>query len=146
MSLYCFGKIELAPNQAVSFAFPGEVVVENRLDDEDIETINSIDNLGGDGIYFSFRDNRESVDATMLWIEAMDRFAGGATDSRLGKAIYSLLFDPLILTGAVAFVDGGIEVILEGTPEQCWSWFLELIKKPWDAIDNPIMVWHRQNL
>jgi hypothetical protein len=143
MSLYCFGKIKLKADRTESFTFPIEAVFRREVDAGDAEEIESILKMGTDGIYFSICDDPNTRDATYLWNEARSQPPELVAESRLGKAIHALLFDVKISVGAIAFVDGGIETILKGTPEQCWAWFLERIAKPWDTIDNPILIWDK---
>ncbi len=143
MSLYCFGKIKLKADKIESFTFPVEGVFRQEVDADDAEEIESMVKMGTIGIYFSICDDPNSRDATALWNEARSQSPERVAESRLGKAIHPLLFDARISVGAIAFVDGGIETVLTGTPEQCWAWFLERIAKPWDTIDNPIMIWKK---
>lgn len=141
MSLYCFGKIKLKPRTGESFSFPSAATFRREVDPGDAEEIESIAKIGEGGIDFSICDGPSSVDATALWNEAMAQPPELVAESRLGKAVHTLLHDPRIGDGAIAFVDGGIETVLNGSPEQCWQWFLARIVKHWDNIDNPVLVW-----
>jgi len=145
MSLYCFGKIKTDAKTAGSFAsaLGLDVTIRTEVDANDAQEIESIAELSFDGNYFSICDDSKSRDATGLWIQAMSRSPERVMESRLGKVIHTLLFDTRIMVGAVAFVDGGIESVLKGRPEQCWTWYLDRIVKPWDTIDNPILIWAR---
>lgn len=139
MSLYCFGKLKLLPASNLASAFPTQVHCRPDIDPCDAEVIDKIAELAGNGGFFTISDDGRSTDATSLWNDMMS--ASQDLDSRLARAVHTLLFSPHISCGGIAFVDGGIESILKGTPEQCWAWFLERSRKPWDTIDNPLLVW-----
>jgi len=72
---------------------------------------------------------------------ALARQRQSVADTILGGHVYRLLTDSRLQAGGIAFVDGGVEAVLEGAPTQCWLWFEERISKPWDAIDNPLLTW-----
>jgi len=141
MSLYCFGKLKLVAGSETQFVFPAKVMIRRYIDPGDAEEIETIDQLAGDGLYFSICDDPGSVDATRLWLETMSKAPDNVLESHLGGTIHALLFNSQISVGGIAFVDGGIRTILSGTPEQCWLWFLERAGKPWDTIDNPMLIW-----
>jgi len=143
MSLYCFGKIKADAETTRSFAsaFLPDATIRTEVDPDDAQEIDSIAELSFDGVYFSICDDSESTEATGLWNEAMTQSPERVMESRLGKVIHMLLFDTRIMVGAVAFVDGGIKRVLAGSPGQCWMWYLDRIVKPWDTIDNPLLIW-----
>jgi len=140
VSLDCLGKIKLARTD-VGFSFPSDVAIRTEIDDGDVEEFDRVKSLFGDGIFFSICDDPNGGDATGLWVEAMDLGISRILESHLGRAVHALFFDSRICVGGLAFVDGGIETIWEGAPEDCWRWFLERIEKPWDTIDNPLLIW-----
>jgi hypothetical protein len=136
MSLYCFGKLILASGYAVgSIQIPH--VILGQIDPDDVPNLD--EQLSGQGEYFSVRDDDGAVAATALWNEAAER--PNLLSTRFGTAIHSLMFSPMLQSGAIAFVDGGIETVLRGTSDQCWQWFSERIILPWDNIDNPLLIW-----
>jgi len=109
-----------------------------RIDPDDAAELDK--ELSGPGEYFSIGDDAAGAGATALWIEAMDR-PNDLSSTPLGNAVHSLLFSPALLGGAIAFVDGGVEIVLRGTPDQCWQWFAERIVLAWDNVDNPLLIW-----
>src|ERR1700694_2687945 len=141
MSLYCFGKAIMS-GSTDAFSLPDDVAL-GPVDEDDAYEIERIEALVGNGILFSICDDEASRDATGLWMDALRLGRSRILESPFGRAVHKLLFYKRILVGGVAFVDGGIETVLEGTPEDCWTWFLERIEKPWDTIDNPLLIWHR---
>ena len=85
------------------------------------------------------------VAATGLWNEAdpvRERGQSGS-DSRLARAVHALIFDTELEAGGLAFVDGGVETVLCGSPDECWGWFTARLAMPWDALDNPLLIWTR---
>jgi hypothetical protein len=141
MSLYCFGKLKEVAARSGSYVFPPEVTFRHEIDPEDVEEIEKIEGLRGNGVFFSICDHPDSSDATGFWVEMMEKAPDRVLESRFGRTIHALLFDPHVPRGGIAFVDGGVEAILEGTRQQCWIWFLERAHKPWDTIGNPILIW-----
>jgi len=97
--------------------------------------------LKGDGTYFSITEGPESADATGYWNDMMVRDRRDVVECPFGRTVHSLLFEPSIFGGVIAFVDGGIENFLAGPSEQCWEWFLDRARLPWDCIDNPAFIW-----
>jgi hypothetical protein len=127
-----------------SFAFPAGVTIRGSIDPYDAEEIEKFDKLAGDGVYFTIVDGPNLGDATGLWTdmqEAMKRHPDAILETVLGRTVHALLFQPEISAGGIAFVDGGIETVLEGASEQCWNWFLERADKLWDTVDNPMLIW-----
>jgi hypothetical protein len=137
MSLYCFGK--LIPKSEKDFLRPD--FLSGIIDPEDVETLDGIEPLKAKGICFSVFDSIGAGEATGLWNEASNLPIDKVGESRLGTIVQRLLYDDRISIGGIAFVDGGIETVLIGSPHDCWNWFLERIKEPWDTIDNPLLIW-----
>jgi hypothetical protein len=162
MSLYCFGKVIpeydvgklLEPFQC-SIGVPASSDA-CELDCDDI--------LQGEGSYFSLFDHGGQIEATGLWNSMYSRYIRFGEIARvppkyalvnnefekvddlpdLLRAVRALLCCEEICGGALAFVDGGIETIVRGTPEVCWNELLKRADKPWDTIDNPVFVWSRE--
>jgi len=149
MSLYCFGKLKLNTANHGAFAFPCGVMVRGNIDPSDAEEIEKFDKFEGDGVCFAIVDDSNAVDATGLWndmVRAILKDPSTVLETVLGRTVHELLFHPEISAGGIAFVDGGIETVLEGEPEQCWNWFLERAGKPWDTMDNPMLIWTTPSL
>jgi hypothetical protein len=144
MSLDCFGKVIPVEGDSGGFAFPSGAFLPGFIDEGDVENLDRLDWVPGAGSYFTIGEGPTQPDATALWIEASALPIERVRESRLGHAVYALLFDPRILRGGIAFVDGGVETKLRGTPAECWAWFLERIPKPWTGLDNPVMFWSRE--
>jgi hypothetical protein len=141
MSLYCVGKLTpLAPHRH-DFVFPGHVHVSREMAPDDAKEFDKLDALSGEGIYFTVFDEPKAYEATGLWNEAYRQPADRVIQTRLGAFVHSLMFHPSIQVGGIAFIDGGIETIVEGSNKQCWDGFLARICRPWDAIDNPLFIW-----
>jgi hypothetical protein len=142
MSLYCFGKFRLSSGQSVRSILIPHVTI-GRIDPDDAAEVDN--ELSGSGEYFSICDDATSAGATALWNEAMER-PNDLLSTRFGNAVRNLVFSPALVSGAIAFVDGGIETVLRGTTDQCWKWFAERVAQPWDSVDNPLLIWRASPL
>lgn len=163
MSLYCFGKV--IPEYDVSKLLERFECDIGVPADGDVCELDCTEILPGEGSYFSILDHGGQMEATGLWnamynwqlrigeiARVSPESAWGNQGSKeeedlpdLLRAVRSLFCCEEICGGALAFVDGGIETIVRGTPEICWSEFLKRADKPWDTIDNPVFVWSRED-
>src|ERR1041384_4963745 len=129
MSLYCFGKIILHPRSRRDFVFPTLASIDNAIDPEDAKDLDHEKSLSGEGPHFTVRDDPGSA-ATGLWNEVSNRPSDELVQTRLGGFVYTLMFHPSILVGGIAFVDGGIETVVEGSRADCWRGFTGRIRQP----------------
>jgi len=144
VSLYCFGKVVPVEEYSVNFEFPHGVTIDNGIDPEDRKDFDEFKLLAGDGIFFRVLDGPGDHEATGLWNEAFVQTRGMVFSTPLGAFVRALMFDRRIKTAGLAFVDGGIETIVEGSAGLCWQGFLDRIGKPWDNMDNPLFIWRNQ--
>ena len=140
MSLYCFGKLLVDADLSPSVLSIPHVMI-GRIDPVDAEALDDIQELSEDGIYFSICDDEGS--AGQLWTGATDSPSDDLRLTRLGRVVHALLHCREIQMGGIAFVDGGIDTIRRGSREECWRWFSNEIKRPWDNMDNPLLIWSR---
>lgn len=144
MSLYVFGKI--VPR--IGFRYE-KFIEEHQLaqlepvDPEDVEILDSQQRLAASGFYFVLARSSKDAEATGLWNDAREKVLKGGTpeSTALGNAVARLLRDVQIAAGGIAFVDGAVETIVEGSAEQCWIGFTERIVRAWDDTDNVLLVW-----
>lgn len=144
MSLYAFGKI--VPRSGFRYQ---KFVEEHHLaqlkpvDPEDVAILDCQPQLALDGFYFVLSRSPNDVEATGLWNDAREEILKGATpeSTELGSEVAHLLRDSQVAAGGIAFVDGAVERVLEGSAEQCWVRFTEQIVRPWDDTDNVLLVW-----
>lgn len=144
MSLYIFGKLVPKPlfdSTAFFRNHPGLHL--DGIDPEDVHVLDEQECLSEAGIYFAIYSSSDSLDAIRLWNEAARAATKGEAieETDLGREVHQLFGDSQLKAGGIAVVDGGVETVLQGSPEQCWEWFKSRIPKPWDTLDNPLLIW-----
>jgi hypothetical protein len=145
MSLDGFGKLicprsecgQLQARLAQRVEKHGAVLAVDVLDEDDRDSLDSVSELEGDGLYFALYSSPGATDATALWIEAMKN----RVDSRLACLARLLIDNPECVGGGLALVDGGIDEVLLVQPEDCVAAILADTSVPWDQGPNRLYVW-----
>ena len=133
MSLYCFGK--LLPPVDVEGLLAGFDCRVSLPESDDIAVLENEPSLVGEGSFFLICDSEGGPDATRLWNEATEG------EVELEGIIQRILDAPDVEIGSIAFVDGGIEDVIEGSKSECLERIRKLLSRPWDTIGNPLFVW-----
>lgn len=148
------------------------VVSDDSLEKDDREEIDrGLGSLTGPGVYFMICSNENDPDATELWIETqalamellqnegIDPFVFNLSDalqinfpdgyyqaiaqSRFGELVDGLKSISASAVVAIALVDGGIERVKKGSPDDCITEIFRSLILPWDCSPNTLYVFGR---